>query len=369
MSRIASAVLALFALSATTFLRAAVAKDAEPAKPLQLYDGTVGPAAIVLAIERDGDSVSGRYFYRSQRFNITLDGEAKGGAIKLQSQATGDKLELKPSGSGYEGKLTTAKGKTLPVQLRLLGADAPSGLPADLPGDLDLYEKTRLSGLTLKAEKRETVDGKEIGWQIEPVSRIRLFRIESGYPEPVMGAVNKALAQIQWRNVSQYFDCPNGDGGAGMQTSQEGAPYFSDAYVSFAFMSAWDCAGAAHPDAGIEGHSFNARTGKEIELDDVLKFGKAAPPAKDSDPWYSYRSNTFAPALVALLERLHPKEMRKPKKEDGCDYTDKEVWNFPSWRLTEKGLYVGASFARYARACDNPDWSVIPYADLDKQPH
>lgn len=364
MSRIAFSTSIFFASGALWPL-AAIADDA------RVYEGSVGSAPIVLKLERSEGSVFGDYFYRSKRFDIALNGEAKKtgaqGRVTLQSHITGDRFSLEPSGSGYAGSLTTAKGKTLPVELREVAA-APGNLPADLPEGLDLYEKTRLAGLALTPEKSETIAGRNIRWHVEPVSGQRLFRVESGYGAPVLETLNKRLAQIQWRNVSEYFGCPSMEGGAGVESKEIGAPYISDAYVSVAVNEDWSCAGAAHPDFGIEAHSFDAKTGREIELDDLLKYGRGPVPAKDSDRWYEYRSKTFAPALVALLERLYPKEMAVPKKEDDCDYADAEVWSFPAWRLTEKGLYVGASFARVMRVCDNPEWSVIPWSELKDKP-
>jgi hypothetical protein len=58
--------------------------------------------------------------------------------------------------------------------------------------------------------------------------------------------------------------------------------------------------------------------------------------------------------------------MKKPDNDDDCDYTDPEVWNFVNWYFTPKGLYVGAYFARVARNCDEPDWSIIPYRIVKK---
>ncbi|WP_457798797.1 hypothetical protein [Methylocystis sp. S23] len=361
MFRIALAVLA--SLSAALFSPGdATAKDGEPAE--KIYEGAVGASPVVVALERSGDSVFGRYFYRARRFDIDLSGDVKKGVVQLESNATGDKLSLKPGASGYEGSLTTAKGKTLPVRLRAVGPEAADDSPADAPDELDLYEKMRLAGLTLKPQKLEVVAGKTVRWHVEPVSGVRLFRIDGGYPAPVMAAMNRRLAQIQWANISQYFSCASATGGSGVESLEVEGPYLSDAYVSFAINEAWSCAGAAHPDFSLEGHSFDAHTGKELELDDLLKFGKAPVPKKDSEAWLDYRSKTFAPALVALLKRFHPKEMA-PHKDD-CDYSDAEVWSFPAWRLTDKGLYVGASFPRAARNCDNPDWPVIPYAALNE---
>jgi hypothetical protein len=338
---------------------AALAKDAEPTA--RVFEGTVGAAPVVMSLDVSGDSADGNYFYRGKWFDIDLSGDVQKGVLHLESRATGDKLVLKPSGGGYAGTLTTAKHKTVPVKLRAVGVQAGDNAPSD---ELNLYEQIRVSGLALKPEKTETIAGKTIRWHVEPASGISLFRLESGYPAPVMEAINKSLAQIQWQEASAFFGCLGSEGGPGMEIKMGGRPFFSEARASFVLNENWDCAGAAHPDFGLEGHVFDAHTGKELSLDELLKFGKGPVPKKDSDPWYDYRSKTFAPAVVAILKRLYPKQMKKPMEDDGCDYTDPEVWSFPSYHLTEKGLYLGAGFARVARSCDNPEWSVIPYSKL-----
>lgn len=332
----------------------------------RVFEGTVGAAPIVMSLDISEDSADGSYFYSGKWFDIDLSGDVKKGVLQLESRATGDKLILKPSGAGYVGTLTTSKRKTVPVELRAIGTEAAKDSSSDSE-KLNLYEKTRVRGLALKPERTETVAGKTIRWYVEPASGVRLFRLESGYPTTSMDSMNKSMAQIQWREVSDYFACLGADGRAGSEIKmQAGQPNFSDAHVSFALNSNWNCAGAAHPDFGITGHVFDARTGKELSLDDLLKFGKSPAPEQNSDPWYDYRSKTFAPALVSLLKRLYPKEMKKPRQEDACDYTDPQVWSFPTFYLTAKGLYVGAGFPRFARVCDNPEWSVIPFSELHK---
>lgn len=98
----------------------------------------------------------------------------------------------------------------------------------------------------------------------------------------------------------------------------------------------------------------------------MLHFGPTPPPVEDSDAWYAYRGKAFATGVVALLKRYHPAEMAPPRKgdDDECSYSDPEVWDFPGWALTAKGLWLGAYFARVERACDAPDWAVIPWSAL-----
>jgi hypothetical protein len=117
----------------------AIAKDAEPTS--HVYEGTVGAVAVVMALDISGNSVSGKYFYRGKWFDIDLQGDAKKGVLQLESDATGDKLTLKPNASRYAGGLTTAKRKTLAVELRAIGPEAASNVPADVADGLNLYEK------------------------------------------------------------------------------------------------------------------------------------------------------------------------------------------------------------------------------------
>ncbi|WP_068081626.1 hypothetical protein [Novosphingobium rosa] len=351
----------LLALSASLLV-------ASPALAEQIYEGTAGSARIVLALDADKSEVSGHYFYRATRLDIDLAGERHGQAITLTSEITRDRLALTQSGPALTGTLTTAKGQSLSVSLH--PAATPRDLPADLPPRLEPYEKLQLAGLSLTPQQPAVPGGKTIRWYREGVTGLRLFRLESGYPAPAMAAINHALARQHWANVSAFLGCTGSDGRPGLDTSKADTPWLGAHIVSYTWSSSWSCARAAHPDFGTEGHSFDAVAGRELTLDAVLPFGKSAIPPQDSDGWYTYRSKVFAPRLVALLRRYHPQAMTAPAKgdEDGCDYTQSDVWNFPSWSLGPKGLWVGASFPRVMRSCDNPEWAIIPWSALAVKP-
>lgn len=343
-----------------------LAPAAALAGPEQVYQGSVGTAPIVMVLSQDKSEVFGQYFYRSARLDIDLSGSVHGQTLDLESRITGDKLHLTRSGATLSGTLTTAKARRLAVSLRPAGA--PAGLPADLPPKLSAYERWHLTGLQFAAQQAETINGRTIRWYREPLSGIRLFRIESGYAAPALAAVNHALARNQWQDVSAWFACTGYEGAPGIDSAEAQKPWLGANHVSYVWNASWSCAGAAHPDFATTGYSFDMRTGQALKLDDILHFGTTPVPAEDSDAWYSYRSKRFAPGVVALLERHHPENMAKPAEgdEDGCDYSDPEVWNFPAWALSEKGLWLGAYFARVQRACDAPDWAIIPWSALER---
>jgi hypothetical protein len=233
--------------------------------------------------------------------------------------------------------------------------------------DLSLYERHQLAGLSLVPGSIRQDGPRALRDRREPVSGITLFRIESGYPAPVLARINAALERQQWERVSQWFSCEGFDGQSGMDVSEARAPYLSDDFVSYAWFASWSCAGTAHPDFGTQGMTFDARTGRELRLEDLLYFGNPPAPQPDTPAFFDYRGDIFAPRIVSLLGQLYPNEMQPADgeaAEDQCDYTDTSVWDFPSWYLTEKGLHLGAYFGRAQRPCDEPDWSVIPWQHL-----
>lgn len=330
----------------------------------KVYTGTAGGQPIAMILDgADGTYAYGNYFYRKYRFDIAVPGEWKRDTLELKAFTNGDLFRLKKSGSGLAGSLTTGKGRTVAVKLSPAKRDAATAKLSSI----ELYQHLRFDGLKLQKGRLETRNGKSIRWYSEPVTRMRLFRIESGYSPAATAAMNATLERRHWDHVARYFDCSGWEGGTGIDTAEASDPYLSDKYVSYAWNEAWSCAGTAHPDFGLDGQTFDARTGKEISLDDLLWFGPKVKRNPDSTEWLDYRSDVFGPGLTKLLTRLHPAEMAPEQAEDECDYSDSDSWNFGSWYLTPKGLYVGAYFARVVRMCDNPEWSIIPFSDLGEQ--
>jgi hypothetical protein len=343
-------------LAAAILPQAAAAKD--------LYEGTAGTAPIVVELESGTDGLFGRTFYRRTRFNSDLTGEQHGDRLTLESRLTEDKLVLTRRGDNLAGTLTTAKGRNLPVTLH---EASPPPAPPGASAELDGYARLQLAGLSLVPGATQTIERRTIRWYQEPVSKTRLFRVIAGYPPAALARINADLAETQWDHVHQWFDCPGFDGGTGVDNDEASAPYLGDGFVSYHWDSAWSCSGAAHPDFGIMGFTYDTRTGVPVRLDDLLRFGSGEPPADKSDAFYSYRSDRFAPGLIALLKRFHPDEMadKGGDDDDGCNYDDPNVWDFPAWYLTAEGLFVGAYFPRANRPCDAPDWAIIPWEALN----
>ncbi|GLQ98823.1 hypothetical protein [Dyella mobilis] len=348
----------------------------DDAKP-DVFKGTIGQAAVVMSLYAEASW--GNYFYEKYKRDIVLRGSVKGHDYQLfeglddDGDRTANQMQLHRDGTHLTGTYTSAKGKTLPVVLELV----PSGSVPEPRPDLKLeaddagkllaggdYNRLRLAGLQLAPQKKETFDGGyTIQWYLEPRSGERLFRLVAGWPQAAMTAINTQLEAEQFNNALASLGCA----GMGQTPSEVTLERVDSQFLSAMISASWSCEGAAHPNAGVYGITFDTRTGQELSLNDLWWLGKGAKPKKDSDADMDYQDKVFAPTVVHLLTQWHPKEMSKPTDEDACDYSDPQVWNLVTYWLTDDGLELYPSFNHAQEGCQSDtDWAVIPYGVLEK---
>lgn len=336
-----------------------------------LYQGTLGGSAIVVELDEAADRTQGRYFYRRHRLDIALDNlPSAAGSIALRENAdwhadesARPRWQLRAGASGgLEGQWHDATGRTLPIALVRVDAAA---LPHDADPVLEQlrsgepYEFLRLSGLRLVREASERHGAYRLQWWREPVSGIRLFEVVDGYPRETQARINPVLRARLWKEVQARYACLSG-GGEGEFDQAVTVRRLAPEILSVSVATSYYC-GGAHPDFGDDPLNLDPRTGRQLGLEDVLVPGAPAPGRPHDDAWIQYRAKVFAPWIVAQLQQLYPVQMAPPGEGDDCDYGDEQVWSFPSWYATDAGLHLGSSFARAARACDDPDWSVLPW--------
>lgn len=326
------------------------------------YKGRAGTADIIMKIDQTGDKISGEYFYTKIGLDIKFEGQLINDILNIQSKETGDKFALKYARPGLIGELITAKGQNLKVELKEVKPYLESSESTNNHLVPDIYKIEKFSALHLVQQRTEIIDNHAIRWYVAK-SKFIIFQIEDGYNSKVIKNINSNLVKIYIDASSTYKSCVDYSGGHGYSWSIKSL-YLSGEYISFIEQWSAECRDSLHADFGVNGHTYNAATGNEITLDNLLISGNNAIPDQDSDEWMTYRSEKFAPALVTLLQRLYPAEMKV--NGDECDYNNPNVWSFPTWYLTKRGLYIGASFARAERPCDNPEWSVVPYTELSE---
>lgn len=343
----------------------------------EVWEGTLGKAPIVAKFDPivEGDDVNAHYFYRKHRHGIDLSGKrAADGGLALDEWVMGGSDDTRPvwqlapaKGDGLSGEWVQGD-KRLPIRLHRVST---ATLPAtDDPGLAELrandpYVFLQLQGLPLKVGKLETVGAYRLQWWREPTSSVELFRVLSGYPDAQLTAVNRALARKHWAQVQGYLDCtasPLSDYETGTTLR-----YIGRDALSVSVFTDYYC-GGAHPDFGDSPLNLDPRTGQELALEDVLWLGKGAPPPYgegNNDAWFTYRSSVFAPWVAAQFGKRYPQEFSGEANAD-CSYEMEGIWDFPTWYITRKGVYLGAIFPRVGRVCDNPDWSILPWSLVDK---
>ncbi len=343
----------------------------------QVWEGTLGKSSIVVKLDApdDGGGIEGQYFYRKHRHGIDLTGSraadrvfALEEQIYVPGEDAGSAWTLTPASDDTLVGEWVGKGKRLPIRLRRTSS---ATLPeTDDPGLAELrandpYRFLQLHGMPLQAGKLESVGDYRLQWWREPTSDVELFRVISGYPAAQLPGVNLALARAHWKQVESFLDCtaaPLSD-----HESTTTLRYIGRDALSVSLFVSYYC-GGAHPDFGDGPLNLDPRTGRELALEDVLWLGKGTPPIRGDDnnqSWYDYRNDVFAPWVAEQMSTLYPEEYSGQANED-CSYEMEDIWDFPTWHITKKGVYLGAIFPRVGRVCDNPEWSILPWSLVDK---
>lgn len=358
----------------------------------RVFTGTLGKMPIVVELNiTQQDEVTGRYFYEKYHRDLPLSGALQNSTLTLtegNNRYGDDKplstLELEETGSGWQGEWKSPQGKKLPVKLieARLTAPTSSTLPfiAALPYS-EPYEYLRLQGLKLKPAKKENFMGYDLQWWTEPETKISLFSVESGLSKDDQQRVNQQLLGRLWSEVISYHGCQL-QGGENVEFMQQVQPkMISPAVVSLNISTSYYC-GGAHPDFGDSPLNIDVKTGHPLSLEDVLWVGEGKPllhaerdslgdeplSKDESNARYQYVSKELVPWVIKQFTALYPTEMKTPTGDDDCNFQDESIWGTSPWYFTEKGLYLGAYFARVQRSCDRPDWSILPYSLVKQHP-
>lgn len=346
-----------------------------------LLQGTIGRAAVVLELDIGADGrVDGRYFYRKYQQDIALSGQRQADGSLLLDENPGDagqrsELTLRPQGPGWQGKWQRVKARTaLPIALSPLAAAqlAPSHDPALQPfRQSSPYDYERMAAMKLQPGKHERFQGYTLQWWLEPESGIRFFRLLDGFNPEVMKRLNLRLAERQWQEVTDYFNCQlaGNQREIGAEYEQTVTPRLINRHLlSVSVLTSYYC-GGLHPDEVDAPLNLDVETGRELQLEDLLWLGKGKPqlPRKANGDRvdYQYEEKMLAPWLLRQLVRLHPDEF---KPDDfSCDYRNPEMWQLVHWYASPQGLYVGPSFP-VERGCEEPEWSVLPWSLVRQHP-
>jgi len=350
-------VVVLICLTFSTALRAEVGR--------QIYTGTLGNSPIVLELHTDNSSeVSGRYFYQKYRKDLLLSGAKDGTELNLHESPDLNNygtplpsIHLRPTPHGWSGEWINSEGKALKIaleQAKLLP------IPTDtLPylatlHDTAPYDFLRLQGMKLKQGKTENFMGYTLQWWSEPQSKMQLFEVVSGYTAEQRQRINQQLMGRLWQQVFNFHECLTGYGVT--HYSQKADPlWMSPSVISVNINAETNC-GGNYSDENDLPFNLDAKTGKLLELGDVLRIGQGGPQALAS--W-----------LVTQLSALYPDEVATTNdRNDSCVYDEEQPWHSPFWYFTDKGIKLLPVFPHNETMCRSVEWSVLPYTLIKQHP-
>jgi hypothetical protein len=330
-------------------------------------EGQIGKSKIYLELENSETYHTAKYFYQKSLKNILLEGTKKNDTLVLevnQEDKIVEKFELINSGTtSFDGFWFNEKGEKLPVTLNSIDFSIYKPNPKlNINTKLDLI---KLSLLSFKQDSISKFQGKKILWYSEKHCNSPFFRLGDNFTEKTKAVINPILELIQIENTLSQLNCTSRfeyNTGNGIEYTPT-ITFLNTKLLGFTIFSSWYC-GGAHPDFGSIGYLLDLTTGKSYSIDDILAFDKSVTTEKKGglDAFSKYRTTFFAPKLVSLINDT--KHFKKPDEEtDGCDYTDLDSWNFPSWSYTPKGIEFTPYFYRAARSCEEP--FLVPFTKLE----
>lgn len=320
----------------------------------------------------EGDCGDSRYFYLNKGKDISLQGNVKGNHYTFYTsnyendkEVVHEKFELVKDGNDFSGTWTNNGGKPLTVKLSVIDIKHVKNKFDQYPAVQNLkddnpYDYLRSSGLNFIQDSVVKYKDKEIDWFHETHSDVPFFSLGNGFSKDVKDRINPMLEDKRITEALNSLGCAGrwGDGEIDYTIT---VGYLDENLLGFYVFTNYDC-GGAHPDFGGEGTLLDLHNGNSYELDDIIAFDKSVTSEKQSgfDTFSAYRTNFFAPQLMALQKTIN--KIDTYRKEDECDYMNTDIWTFPSWNFTEKGIEFTPSFARVARACEEP--FLIPFSKL-----
>jgi len=319
-----------------------------PAGEKFYFRGTIaGDLRIEMTLVRDGNRLTGTYFYPKVGKNIALAGTVeKDGNVELKEtdesgKDTGIfKGKWKPATDSPDPGLNEIEGKWS----RPDGSKETAFLVSQQP--IDFTAAARVVPKVIKEtnkEKRYTVDAEYP--QIEGDPRFDNFNREA------RGLITKDVAAFKTAETAETTE----DSEPGSELADEAGKssldiwyeirYASDDLISVQFTEGEYSRGAAHPNSSTQVLNFDVKGGKKLALADLFN-AKA-----------SYLSPISAYCIKVLKDKGKDDDMVKSGASPRAD-------NYRAWSITKKGLWITFDPYQVASYAEGPQYVLVPYSAL-----
>lgn len=312
----------------------------------RIFTGAISDKKIQMTLTREGDQLSGTYFYQKIGSDISLKGQLKGENFTLQESDNSGKQT-----GEFKGKWTQ-----------------PANLPgAELEGSWS-KPNSKEEGLNFYATEQiiEFNNGLRVVTKgIKEEDKKKKYSIDVAYPE-LTGATNPNADKFN-QEVKNLVTKEVGDFKKGEQEqSAEDAPPpdaemgsdFTMGYdvvlatndlVSISFYVSSFEAGAAHPNNYAHVFNYDLKNGKALKLSDLFK------------PGANYLDAISRYAISDLKKQPDQEGIDDEWRQNGAGPKEE---NYNSWNISKKGIYITFDPYQVASYAAGPQHVIVPFSVL-----
>lgn len=315
------------------------------------FKGSIGSTLdLQMKLVRNGDQLTGSYFYQKVGTRITLKGTVdKDGNLTLEEFDPGGKQTGVFKGLWkveQDGSITLAGNWSKPPNEK--GGDKRTAFslheePINFTGDVDVVAKS-----------------------IKENNKKLMYEVDAQYPQLTGGnnpnfekfnqlarmLVVKSVAGFKKDMAPEEGEEPPPEGSMG---SDLGIGYTillaQDDLVSVQFDIGSYYQGAAHPNSHTETLNYDLKNGKQLRLADLFKPGTK----------YLQTLSTYCIADLKKQSKEKGTELVEDMLKDGAAPTAK---NYESWTITKRGLGINFDAYQVGPYAAGPQFVMVPYSAL-----
>lgn len=340
------------------------------------FSGTVGKYPVYMSLDIENETVSAFYFYKNKLIDIYLVGKMKGSVLYLTTdfglEDQSEVFKLTWNSKKCNGTWTKG-GKTLKVNLTAVPDSDPKNSRCERntfirDNHYPLVSRAKIELFQLKAlDSTRTVSGKLIRYFEEVHTGMILFRVDDGYTNEELMRMNQFLEALHVSYFLSALECSSYSETPIYFDISARHIHFNPEWMCFAVTGSYYC-GGAHPDEFSDVVNFSIISGKNHKLEDFITDQTIANDTNLNSKFNELVLNYFGekhPELFNVTE--------ESKNDPGialdleCEYNRPELWSFEYLQgvATPTGFYLIPGFEHFRSYCNWPDWSFIPYSQLE----
>ena len=316
------------------------------------YRGTIANnLSIEMILTRDGDRLTGTYFYPKVGKNIALGGTIdKDGNVSI-------------SESDDSGKQTGVfKGKWKPA------TDSPDPTLNEIDGKWSRPDGSKETAFLVSQQPIEFTGAARFAPKvIKEASKEKHYRVDAEYPQiegdarfdklnrEARSLVTKDVAAFKTAETSEPASPDNVLADEARESSLDigyQIRFATDDLISVEFTESTYEAGAAHPNSSTTVLNYDVKGGKKLSLGDLF------------NPKANY---------LKTISDYCIKELKDRSKKDKDSMVDDDMMksgasaradNYKAWAITKKGLWITFDPYQVAAYAAGPQYVLVPYSAL-----